>query len=84
MAAVGPKDLDIKRIAGHWLQIAGSAALHKSFLEGCGCNQVDFKQLSENKLHMMGESFAACLPSVRRFAGILIADDWIALLIFPL
>jgi len=57
MAAVGPKDLDMKKLVGKWFNVASSSAIHKSFIEGgCTCNELEFKTLSDDKLHVI----AAC------------------------
>lgn len=56
MAAVGPKDFDIKKLEGKWFNVGSSAAIHKMFVEGCTCNELEFKRLTDQKLHAV----AAC------------------------
>lgn len=53
MAAVGVKDLDLKKLAGKWFNVAGSAAITKDFIKACTCNELNFKQIESNKLHVI-------------------------------
>jgi len=52
MAAKGVKDLDLSKLKGKWFEIAGSSALHESFLKDCRCNAVEFHKLSDAKVQM--------------------------------